>query len=987
MTERILSPGVFTSENDQSFLAQGIAQIGASFIGPTVKGPAFVPTYVKSFSEFTSKFGPETLESYVPVAVKNYFRSGGTALITRVLGNGGSSFGSSNKLAALVVYTSGSTSQKYIVAGLHPSKNLTDSNLDLSKTTITNGPVDYLRDFVLNLSGSDGVQKSYATSIVATSANYITKTIGSNENNSKVGSTYINTAYPYIISKDFAATFTNYTSSAVTASVGLGTVLFGGISGSVYWANEYIYDYSTGRWTYDYIVNKTTNTKLATLLPAFSSSKATIYNTNFKPTNIAEFKISTSSLYSLNAVGFSTASFLVQSASYYLQNTIGTDSADFSYFPELTSIDNGFLYLYGVYSYYNSTTISNFSVKNSGSLLYTFMTSGTLSYPMLIGGSGASSAVGLNLVTVYTSSNAVVFPDYDAAATPYITSQLSMNPSTGQNTVTDLFRFVHLSDGEYTNTDIKVSITNVIEYSDDETYTDFDVLIRSYNDTDSTPSIIEQYSKVNLNPNSPNFIARVIGDKYQEVTSDNKVVEYGDYTNVSNYVRVDVTKAVSDGVISVNTSPRGFRKVKETYVGFNVSGSAIRMVPPVYKTSQTSGNTYSANVFLGWDFTSKDNANFNKSIPTEDGVQIDSLRADFNVDNLVMTDGSSANYRGSLSAKVDLTGVIGPMPENIQFSVPLQGGSDGVSPARRKLVGGDITTTNVFGYNLSTSTSAGSLKYQQAFDILSNQDAYDMNMLVIPGVIKKLHSSVTDAARTLAETRTDCLYVMDLTDRDASVNEAANLTSGFDSSYVATYYPWVKVLDSATNKIVSVPPSVVIPQAMAYNDKVAAEWWAPAGLNRGGLGGVIDTQIRLSKADRDTLYANRVNPIASFPNTGICIWGQKTLQVKSSALDRINVRRMLIAVRKFIASSSRYLVFENNTVATRNSFLSIVNPYLDQVQQKQGLYAFRVVMDDTNNTPDVIDRNQLVGSIYLQPTKAAEYIVLQFNILPTGAQI
>jgi phage tail sheath protein FI len=206
-----------------------------------------------------------------------------------------------------------------------------------------------------------------------------------------------------------------------------------------------------------------------------------------------------------------------------------------------------------------------------------------------------------------------------------------------------------------------------------------------------------------------------------------------------------------------------------------------------------------------------------------------------------------------------------------------------------------------------------------------------------------------------------------------------------DSNYVGSYYPWVKTVDTNTNKLISVPPSVLLPAVYAANDAIAAEWFAPAGLNRGGIVGAVSVLNRLTHSERDTLYENKVNPIATFPGQGIVAFGQKTLQDKASALDRINVRRLLIAVKKYIASSTRYLVFENNTAATRNRFLSIVNPYLESIQQRNGLYAFKVVMDDSNNTPDVIDRNIMVGEIYLQPTKTAEFIVLDFNILPTGA--
>jgi len=177
----------------------------------------------------------------------------------------------------------------------------------------------------------------------------------------------------------------------------------------------------------------------------------------------------------------------------------------------------------------------------------------------------------------------------------------------------------------------------------------------------------------------------------------------------------------------------------------------------------------------------------------------------------------------------------------------------------------------------------------------------------------------------------------------------------------------------------------VLPGVIAYTDKVAHEWFAPAGLNRGGLTTVLQAETRLTHEERDALYEDRVNPIASFPGQGVVVWGQKTLQARPSALDRVNVRRLLIKLKKFIASSSRYLVFEQNTSATRNRFLNIVNPFLESVQANSGLSAFKVVMDDSNNTPDVVDRNQLVGQIFIQPTRTAEFIVLDFSVLPTGA--
>ena len=277
--------------------------------------------------------------------------------------------------------------------------------------------------------------------------------------------------------------------------------------------------------------------------------------------------------------------------------------------------------------------------------------------------------------------------------------------------------------------------------------------------------------------------------------------------------------------------------------------------------------------------------------------------------------------------------------------------------------------------------------YRTALDLLGNPDEFDMNLVMMPGIVNDQtnHSSVIDYAIQKAEDRADCLVLADPGGYGQAISSAVTQAEGYDSNYAAMYYPWVQVLDNNTGMYRWAPPSTVLGGVFAFNDKVAQPWFAPAGLNRGGLDGVIQTERKLTHNNRDTLYEGNVNPIATFPGQGICAWGQKTLQKKSSALDRINVRRLLIRVKKFIASSSRFLVFEQNNAATRTRFLNIVNPFLENVQSQSGLNAFKVVMDDTNNTPDVVDRNILYGQLFLQPTKTAEFIVLDFVVQPTGA--
>ena len=276
--------------------------------------------------------------------------------------------------------------------------------------------------------------------------------------------------------------------------------------------------------------------------------------------------------------------------------------------------------------------------------------------------------------------------------------------------------------------------------------------------------------------------------------------------------------------------------------------------------------------------------------------------------------------------------------------------------------------------------------YTASLTLLQNTDEYDFEILAIPGVTIQNGSAATNAAISCVTQRGDAIAVIDTRDYGSTLNQVVTNASSVDSSYTATYWPWVQVLGTETGKLVWAPASTVIPGVYATNDRIGAEWFAPAGFNRGGVGGVITTERKLSPADRDKLYLGKVNPIAQFPGNGTVVFGQKTLQTAATALDRVNVRRLLIELKRVIGNIGNTLLFEQNTAATRNRFVNQVNPYLESIQQRRGLYAYRVVMDDTNNTAEVIDRNQMVGQIFIQPTKTAEYIVLDFNVTPTGVE-
>ena len=417
----------------------------------------------------------------------------------------------------------------------------------------------------------------------------------------------------------------------------------------------------------------------------------------------------------------------------------------------------------------------------------------------------------------------------------------------------------------------------------------FSLVIRRGDDNEKNKIILESYPALSLDPKSPNYVAKVIGDMYYENTSG-VVTSVGEYPNVSKYVRVKNVAVKTPDYFDNNGQPKAAYTV---HFANAVAG--------------TSGSEYGT-------FTAAEGQLFQ---PTVAGAF-----------------GGSTIAAGTESQGID----------------PTQAGT----------------------YDLAATT-------------LSNRDEYRFNVLLTPGIYEQWHSSQVGGFIDMVENRGDAIYVADMVSYGGTQGAAQGYALGLNSSFAATYWPWTKVRSQELGKDIWTPASTVMGGVFAFSDRVGAEWFAPAGLLRGGIPGVVMAERKLSQANRDDLYLSKVNPIATFPGTGVVAYGQKTLQTKASALDRINVRRLLINLKNFIGEQANTLVFEQNTIATRNRFLANVNPYLETVVQRQGLYTYRVVMDDSNNTADVIDRNQLIGQIYIQPTKTAEFIVLDFVVQPTGA--
>ena len=810
MAERIVSPGVFTRERDLSFLPQAIGAIGAAIVGPTAKGPAFVPTQITSFQDFEAMFGGQDDRFYTPQTVEQYLRSAGVVTIVRVLGIGGYKADA----LRLVAFNSGSTSQSLAV--LAPSRGNTSTDFAGSELAASAN----WNAFTLTVSGSGiGGTEEYALSFNTSSANYITKVISSDPQSTKSGN-----------------------------------------------SDSSVYVYKV--WS--------------------RTSHASSFTAN------------------------SSASVDIE-----------TDGLDFQ----------------------SGTN----TIDNDG-----------------------------NESTDWTGNK-----DYQTARTPFLQSQL-VNGARYK-----LFRVYTRSHGTDINKDLKIAIRDIKPAADiaGSDYGTFSLQVRVNNPNGSDDdNILEQFDQLTFDPKSPNYFAKRIGDRHVTIDSNGKLTYFGTMPNLSKHIRVGDYASKTSGENNLSQHPKEVVPMGHEAV-YNTVPGTTEIPAVIFKSNQQNGQgVYDANVFYGFDYLSKfirdDNANYLAPIPSSANVgnNVTMSLEDMNGDDNANPNGESTFANGSTAITLTNSTLA-----QRKFVVPLQWGFDGKDPATAYNVGSAITAGNTQGFDLSSSTASGSVAYKRAINAISNPDEFDMNLLVTPGVIHRLHSNITNHAINKVEARADALYIMDAAAYNDSVETVLDTVKNLDTNYVATYYPWVLIPNRDSSIPVWVPPSVVLPGVISYNDQVAHEWFAPAGLNRGGLTSVLEAKTRLTHAERDDLYEGRVNPIASFPGQGVVVFGQKTLQSKPSALDRINVRRLFIALRKFIASTSRYLVFEQNSQALRNRFLNIVNPYLEQVQSNSGLSAFRVVMDDTNNTPEVVDRNQLVGQIFIQPTRTAEFIVLDFVVQPTGA--
>jgi phage tail sheath protein FI len=763
-----------------------------------------------------------------------------------------------------------------------------------------------------------------------------------------------------------------------------------------------------------------------------------------------------------------TASFDMTSPNYFA-NVLNTDP---------TKFQQAGHYVYAFWDIHPSTAV----ITGSGVIGTQYGAGGSLA-----GGSGSYAPGKEFAAFLLTGSTArdvgsVTAPDFEDfrdrfshAQSPWVVSQKFGGK------VQNLFKVHALDDGAGVSTLYKVSIENIAPSTDSSNlYGSFDLVLRNWADNDATPVYLEQWRGLSLDPSDDRYIAKVIGDQYAYFDFDRgptaqKLAVDGNYSNNSNYIRIQVDPSVDTGEVDPTALPVGVRgashmltagtdPLKRPVNSIVVDASAWTRVkqPPVplrQNVTQGSGQKVQVNPFLYWgtqfehvtsvttpnlstlgnkslkayakffpshrndvqDFATGDNAG--TPATTANGVIDNDLfnLNGFSLMNVVVITGSTgladpnqwvnATYQRDGNITANDTNKTRALSTNdftqanrkfLKWNFFMQGGFDGVnifdldqSRLSNAAVEGDMADTNR-GSNLGASVSA----YTKALQIMGELTNTDLQLLAIPGIRNPV---ITDAAITAVETRFDALFIMDIEQVDnngsivisdtqlPSVTLTAQnfATRALNTSFGAAYFPDVVIPDPTTKTNVIVPPSVVVLGALALNDAVGHPWFAPAGFTRGALQTTLEARVALSKTNMDVLYDVNINPLVAFPGNasggtnpkgGVVVWGQKTLQQAASALDRVNVRRLLIEIRRQVRDIANHTLFEPNRDITLAKFSAAVTPRLQRIQALAGLERFKVVIDSSTTTQQDIENNTIRGKIFVQPTKSIEFVSLDFVV-------
>ncbi len=946
-TDRIfVSPGVFTSEKDLTFVTRQVGVTTLGLLGETPKGPAFEPVFISNYDEFVSYFGGLNSEKFkgngfqkyeLNYIAKSFLTQTNQLYVSRVLGLSGYDAGN----AWSITLDAAHDPSTEIITNTDPAAGILTYSATSAGTPLTMTFDDPLLQALY-----DGGEISSSFSSIGLLNTGQTISISS----------------PAYIKDETACTFSGATFDLEITETGSGsTVDFvtGTTSGTVVTYTASCYSDIDGsviatlrsRGTYD------GNEDL--IYDVTGATDVVMANTTSLPTDaLASFSITGTS-----------------SAGVTIDYDVSMDKTSKNYLPKVfgssTQDKETELFVEEIYGNVLEDLITSKKVRG---LDTTFVSI------------SADSANNLN--------------DYKekwlSAYSPWVLSELK---GTGAgSTLQRLFRFITISDGNAANEDVKFSIINI--RPDNRT---FDLVIRNFNDTDDNPSVVEKFSNLSMDSTSNGYIARKIG------TSD------GEYPLRSKYIMVELYDENDPDL--KNHFPAGFEGVlNRTYIGDRTG-----MAPKIeYKTSYSEFTTsklrktylgLSSNIGVDQDFFDYKGINeVNNGIFTG---KTDGFHLDVNATSGTI-DAGEDTYVPTLQVGVsafttDASLAGGPYDKlaSRKFTFAPFGGYDGWDEYRSQRTNGDAYTktgskgqlgelSGLFSTYVTSEEDEGITSDYYAFldgiYTYNNPEAVNINVFASPGLDLENQIGLVESAVDMIEVdRADSLYVITTPDIGGDVDSPAPLTvgeavdlvedSGIDSNYSATYWPWLQMNDTENNKYVWLPPTVEVMRNIALTDNVAFPWFAAAGLNRGTTN-AVKARVKLRLDDRDTLYEGRLNPMATFSDVGVVIFGNKTLQVKETALNRINVRRLLLQARKLISAVSIRLLFEQNDEVVRNQFLSLVNPILDNIRKERGLTDFRVTLDDT---PESIDRNELNGRVFIKPTRSLEYISIEFNITNTGA--
>jgi len=1039
-----VSPGVYTSERDLSFVAQSVGVTTLGIVGETLKGPAFEPIFITSYDEFSTYFGGTSAEKFVNTQIpkyesayiaKSYLQQSNQLFVTRVLGLSGYDAGPSWSIKTIAnpdvttmglngtgtsysVAFSGNTGGTYNYVSSFPS--IIESNRTATYTTFAGG--------------SSTIQESLNTLIttflgnVSTSANTIYY-FGPVSGYSALASSY--TADTNVFGVDTESTATiNYAS---------------GTNDSWFYSNwsPTTGNAYTGYSFYSVITNTsgaTAGTYTGTVSGRyyqFSGTAYVDYNNlviaTLRSRGISTYSSTNGPTYQVSGVNnvslITTGSYSGVSENPYLTFKVSGSTIENTNFEFETSLDdNDTSYMNKVFGRTNfakdRTTVPLFVEE-----IYPTMLSYGYNQGYIRGIS--SNLVSLNSARSATSTSIGNYTErYQTPVTPYLVSELRGNK------VYQLFRFVSISDGNDANTEIKVSVANMSFNN-----LTFDVIVRDFYDTDANPVVLEKFTNCTMDPNENSFVGKKIG------SSD------GEYAINSKFIMVEVnpeapTTAIPCGFEGYNTRqystyptnlpPFPILKTKYDFPGEIISN------PPFGSTSGddavTSAGDNVRRTYLGFSTKVGVDTDFlqykgkinpsNLCTATEydqwgvrtQGFHMDSGATVITIGTSFTTSGDPAFDCGVASFQSEPTTESNPYYRlySRKFTLVFQGGFDGwdiyrenrtnqdrfalggsgflagaCSSTRYPTASGKLFKSITVGDNSTDWANTDYYAYLLGISTFSNPEAVNINLFVTPGVDYTNNSGVVEYAIDMVENdRADSLYITTTPDFNLyqPSTDISNLiypqeavdnleTTGLDSNYTATYYPWVLTRDTVNNTQIYLPATAEVTRNLALTDNIAFPWFAAAGYTR-GIVNAVKARKKLTQEDRDTLYKGRINPIATFNDVGTVIWGNKTLQVRESALDRINVRRLLLQARKLISAVAVRLLFEQNDDIVRQQFLDSVNPILDAIRRDRGLYDFRVVVQ---NTPEDLDRNQMVGKIYIKPTKALEFIDIEFLITPSGA--